>query len=263
MKIKKIYFENQGEKIEGILNLPENKMDSLVILVHGFTGAREGAKGVFVKLARKLASENFAVLRFHFRYITEDFKNFHKMTIKGEVSDLKLIIKEMSKGFNKIALLGESMGGAVSVLSYSEKIKCVVFWYPCIFLRETELGKILLSRKAEKELRESGFIKGEKSDGREFKVGKEFIEELKTLDLTPWVKEIHPPTLLIHGQKDAVVPFAHSERLLNLLKCPKKLEKIPRVCHAWKNKDFTIDYNLEAQQKAIKLTVDWFKKWLS
>ena len=263
MKIEKIYFENQGEKIEGILHLPERKTNSLIILVSGFTITKDGpAGGLWIKLASKLVSKNFVTLRFNYRFTTDDFTQFHKMTIGGEVSDLKLIINEMSKRYDKIGLVGESMGGLICVLAYNEKIKCLVLWYPGIFQRETDLGKRFLSKEAEKELKETGFIKGKKSDGREYKVGKKFIEELKTLNVIPYLEKIQSPTLLIHGENDAVVPFSHSERLLNFLKCPKKLEKIPKVCHAFKNKDFTTDYNLNAQQKAIKLTVKWLEKWL-
>lgn len=262
MTEEKIYFENQGEKIEGILSLPEKETDELVILVHGFTGTKEGSGGLFIKLAEELVSKNFAVLKFNFRYTAEDFKDFNKMTIRGEVSDLKLIINEMSKRFEKIGIIGESMGGLISISAYNEKIKCLVLWYPAVFPKGTDLGRRFLSKKAEKELKETGFIKEKKSDGREFKVGKEFIEELKTLNVIPRLEKIQSPTLIIHGENDLVVPFTHSERLLNLLNCPKKLEKIPKVCHTFKNKDFTTDYNFKAQQKAVKLTINWIEKWL-
>jgi dienelactone hydrolase len=262
MRIEKIYFENQGEKIEGILHLPEREINSLIILVHGFTGTMDGPGGLFIKLAKELANKDFVVLRFNFRFTSEDFSQFHKMTIGGEVSDLKLIIDEMSKRFSRIGLLGESMGGSICILAYNEKVKCLVLWYPAIFPKETDLGKRFLSKEAEKELKETGFIKGKKSDGREYKVGKEFVEELKNIDLVPYFERIGSPTLLIHGERDAVAPFSHSERLFRLLKCQKKLIKILKVCHAFKNKDFTTDYNLKAQQKAIELTVKWFEKWL-
>ena len=166
MKIEKIYFENQAEKIEGILHLPEKEGDKLIILVHGFTGTKDGPGSLFLRLAEKLVSQDFAVLRFNFRYTTEDFREFHKMTIRSEVSDLKVIIDEMSKKFGKIGIVGESMGGLISVLAYNEKIKCLVLWYPAVFQKETDLGRRFLSKEAEEELRKTGFIKGKKSDGR-------------------------------------------------------------------------------------------------
>jgi len=262
MKEEKVYFENQGEKIEGILTKPENESKSLIVLVHGFTGSRDGPGGLFIKLAKELVSEDFTVLRFNFRFTTADWSEFHKMTIEGEVSDLKLIINEMSKNYEKIGLVGESLGGAIVILGYDDRIKCLVLWYPAIFRKKTALGKRVLSKESARELEKTGFVKGRKSNGREYKVGKKFVEELKTLEIIPYTKNISCPTFLVHGDSDTVVPFNQSERLLNFLKEPKKLEKINGAYHAWKNKDFSTDYNFKAQQKAIQLTAEWFKKWL-
>jgi len=122
----------------------------LIILVAGFTGSKEGPGDLFIKLAEELVSKNFAVLRFNFRHISEDFKEFHKMTIKGEISDLKLIINEMAKKFSKIGIVGESLGGLISVLAYSEKVNCLVLWYPAVFLKETDLGRNFSQKKRKK-----------------------------------------------------------------------------------------------------------------
>ncbi len=262
MNEEKIYFENQGQKIESILHKPGGETDSLIILVHGFTGSKEGPGDAFIKLAEELVSRNFAVLRFNFRFTTDDWSEFQKMTVEEEVSDLKLIINEMSKYYEKIGLVGESLGGAVVILSYNERIKCLVLWYPVIFKKETIQGKKFLSEQSAQELEKTGFVKGRKSNGKEYKVGKEFIEELKILEIIPSAKKISSPTFLIHGDKDNIVPFNQSQRLLNVLKGPKKLEKIKDICHAWKNEDGTTNYNLKAQQKVIQLTIEWFEKWL-
>lgn len=261
MKEEKVYFENQGQKIEGILHLPENKTNSLVILVHGFTGSRDGPGKIFEKMAKRLTPENFAVLRFNFRFTTDDWNEFHKMTMRGEASDLKLIINEMSKRYNNIGLVGESLGGSLSILSYNEKVKCLVLWYTNLYPRETRLGKKILSEESKIEIEKTSFLKLKTSKGQEFKIGKDFIEEIKATDIIPYVKNILSPTLLIHGDADSIVPFNHSEKILNLLRGPKKLERIVGANHAWENEEYT-DYNLEAQEKAIELTADWINKWL-
>ncbi len=262
MSEEKIHFENQGQKIEGILHSPDDKTDALIILAHGLTGSKEGPGGLFLKLAEELSDKNFAVLRFNFGFTANNFSELHKMTIKGEVSDLKLIINTMSKRYDKIGLVGESMGGTISILSWSEKIKSLVLWYPSVFPKETGLSKMLFSEEAVKELERTGFVKGRKSDGREYKIGKEFVEELKSLDVILYAKLISSPCLIIHGENDIVVPFTQSERLLNFLQGPKKIVKIEKVYHAWKNKEFSAYYNAEVQQKAAALTVEWFNQWL-
>jgi dienelactone hydrolase len=260
--LKKLYFENEGQQIEGFLHLPDNTTQSLVILVHGFTGSRDGPDGIFIKLAEDLVSKSFAVLRFNFRFTTENWSEFHNMTISGEVSDLKLIINEMSKEYGKIGLVGESMGGTISVLSYDEKVKCLVLWYPGIFLNETELKSRTETREAKDELEKTGFVTLEKeSTGEKFRIGKKFIEEREQTDIVPYAKRISCPILLIHGDSDTTVPFDQSERLLKILKGSKKLEKIIDANHAWWNKDDTA-INPKAQEQSVGLTVEWIDKWL-
>ena len=96
----------------------------------------------------------------------------------------------------------------------------------------------------------------------EAKIGKEFLDEVRTLDLIPFVKKVKCPVLLIHGDKDTHVPHSHSEKLIELLKEPKKLEIIPGANHCWRGIDYTVPIP-EFQEKALKLTIEWFKKWLN
>ena len=156
MEEKIIEFENNGEKIKGVLALPDQKTEKIVVIVHGFTATKDGPGNSFVKLAKKLAENGFVALRFNFRYTNENFTEFEKMTISSEVSDLKLIIKKMKEKFKKIGLVGESMGGIISVLCYSEKINCMVLWYPALFLKDTRVGKWLSSKEAIEELKLKG-----------------------------------------------------------------------------------------------------------
>jgi len=259
--IEKVNFENEGQKIEGILHVPEKTTESLVILVHGFTGSKDGPGGAFIKLVESLASKGFAVLRFNFRFTTEDWSEFHNMSISGETSDLKVIIDEMSKRYGKIAVVGESMGGTISILGYDERVKCLVLWYPVAFPNEIVLRTLASAEEAKEELEKTGFVTMmKKSTRQKFKVGRKYVEEMEKSNLVPYAEKISCPTLLIHGDADRVVSFNQSERLLKILKEPKRLEKISGVGHAWHSGPN--DYDADAQRQAIKLTVEWFEKWL-
>ena len=127
MEEKIVEFENDGEKIKGVLALPDQKTEKIVIIVHGFTATKDGPGNSFVKLAKKLAENGFAALRFNFRYTNENFTEFEKMTISSEVSDLKLIIQEMGREFKKIGLVGESM--EVLFLYYAIPKKLIVWFF--------------------------------------------------------------------------------------------------------------------------------------
>lgn len=260
MKEEKIIIENEGQKIVGIMHKSDKPSDKIVILVHGFTGDMDGPAGFWIPIAKELCKNGFDVFRFNFRFTTKDWSLFQNMTIKGEVSDLRKIISVMSKRYKKIGILGESMGGTVSILSYSDKVEVMVLWYPNSFLRENLQILSVSSLLAIFSLKMKGYVILKKH-GEEIKIGKNFIDEIRTLDLIPFIKKIKCPVLIIHGNKDTTVSIKQSKKLIELLKGSKKLEVIEGAKHEWRG----IDHKLpvpEFQDKALSLTSDWFKKWL-
>jgi dienelactone hydrolase len=259
MKEEKIIFENKGEKIVGLLTQPEFKTNKIILIVHGFTGNMDGSAYLQKGLANKLSENGFAVYRFNFRFTTDAFENFHKMTIAGEVDDLKLLIDEFAKKYERVGVVGESLGGAVSILSYSQKVSCMVLFYPAIFFKEN-LANRFSSDEQIREMNENGVLPWVKSSGQKLYVGKKFIEEINKIDVFPEIKKIKCPLLFVHGNADTIVSLTESERAFAAANEPKKIEIIDGAEHAFNDKDYLP--NKQIQDKAIGLTVEWFKKWL-
>ncbi|MBI2545212.1 MAG: alpha/beta fold hydrolase [Candidatus Aenigmarchaeota archaeon] len=259
MKEIPVTFTSHGKKIKGILHTPDKKTTKAVILAHGFTGNINGPDNVYVNLANQLAEEGFAALRFNFRFTNPDtWKGFEKMTIKGEVEDLKNAIGYLSTKFEKIGVVGESMGGAVAVLSYNQKVKCMVLWYPAIFLLETPSFREWKKRK--NEIEKQGYLVIEKikiGKLREIRIGKEFFKERETLKVINFVKKIRAPLLIVTGDNDNDVSHNQSELAFKLAKNPKKLELIHGADHCFRG-----EKREEWQNRAIELTVNWFNEWL-
>jgi len=259
MKEEKVEFENKGEKIIGFLTLPDSKANSFILLVHGFTGNLNGPADLYKRLAYKLTENGFAVYRFNFRFTTDNFENYHKMTIVGEVDDLKFLIREFSKSYGKIGVVGESLGGAISILSYSSKINCLILYYPAIFFKEN-IANRWSSDEEIKEMNEKGVLPWVRSSGQKLYVGKKFIEEVKRIEIFPEISKIKCPIMFIHGNVDSTVSFTESERAFKVANEPKRIEIIDGAHHGFKDKDYQLSEEL--QDKAINLTLNWFKKWL-
>lgn len=133
-----IVFKNHGQKIFGMLHIPETPHAPLfpaLVMLHGFTGHKIEPHQLFVKAARRFASEGILTLRFDFRGCGESEGNFEDLTIEGEISDaLKAIKFIRGRGDvrkDRIALLGMSLGGAVaaSVAGMNgADMRCLVLW---------------------------------------------------------------------------------------------------------------------------------------
>lgn len=142
--------------------------DKVVICAHGFPGGNmQGPAGVFETLSQKLQRLGIAVIRFNFRNTQLNDGDSKEVTIQSQTEDLKAIIAwAKSKGFKKIGVLGESLGGTIAVNTYDPSLSIVLLWYPALDLMDTSF-KYLFSEAPQKELMERGYI----SEG-EYKIGK-------------------------------------------------------------------------------------------
>lgn len=251
-----VTLENEGQKFVGVLHKPNSPTKKAVILVHGFTGNKNGPDDIFVKLAKKLVENGIAAFRFDFRGSGESEGRFVDMTITGEVSDLQKAVEFMAKNYDLLGVVGESLGGAVSIIGYDVQFDCMVLWYPVVYLQETPSFKAMAERKEELETKGSIFVK--EKDGWSYNVGKNFFHERTKIDVAKYVRSIKCPLLIITGNNDNSVPHNQSERAMELASSKsKKLELIDGADHCFRGRRAK-----EWQQLAINLTVDWFNKWL-
>lgn len=262
MKEIPVNFQNDGN-IVGKLSKIANPR-GLVILVHGFTGSIDGPGGTsWKKLSKELNRAGFDTFRFNFRFTSKGWKNFHKMTISGEVKDLNFVLKKFSKKYKKIAVVGESMGGSIAVLSFSKKIKCLVMWYPATDFRKGNWIKRFKSKRALRELREKGYATTEKrSTNEEIKVGIKFIQERLKIDLDKSFRRISSPILVVFSKEDTIVPPKSIIKTFKLIPSKhKRIFGISGTDHAWW-KPGRRERNFGAEETAIKKTVSWIEEWL-
>ncbi len=244
---EKVELSDGPDRIVGILHKPNLQSRSVIILVHGFTGSKDGpGNKIFQLTVKKLLENEFSVFRFDFRGSGESSGNFKDMTVDGEVRDLVRMIAYMKHlGFDRIGVVGESLGGTISIKSYSRDVNCIVLWYPAIILRETGLGERFVAMAKLEEARKNGFVNYIDGEGRRWEVGNNFIEEIKTLKLERDIAHIRSPTLLIHAEDDTTVDIKQSKYAFNILHCEKELEKIKTGGHNF----------IGTEKEALDLTV--------
>ena len=259
MREEEVEFENKGDKIVGLLSSPDLGSSNLVILAHGF--AANMNIELYKKLAHRLVENGYAAYRFNYRFISDSYENFHKITFDGEVDDLKLVIGKFSKRYKNIGVVGESLGGAVSILSYSSQVKCLVLFYPAIFFKN-DIRKEWSSEEKIRELNEKGYFSFVKrSTGQILHVGKKFTDGMSSIDdILQEIPKIKCPIMFIHGDSDRTVSYTESGRAFKVANRPKRIEIVKGAEHGFKDDNYMPSEKL--QDKAIVLTIEWFKKWL-
>jgi hypothetical protein len=259
MDEKKIKFMNKNQKIIGVLHIPNIRNPPGILMAHGFSVDKD-EHGLFVKTAREFCRNGFMVLRFDFRGSGESGGRFEDIKIGDNVSDLKKAIEFMSKqkiNKQKIGLLGASFGGAISILALNQKIKALVLWNPTFKIKEVfeDYFKKIIGVDWLDEIEDKGFVLlYKKREKKFFKITKEFWNDMKNKDLNSFARKINCPTLIVHGDKDTIVPLAHSKELFKILKKPKQIKIIEGSEHGFHDQD--------SSKEAIDLSLKWFVKWL-
>ncbi len=240
---RKIYFENEGMTVVGILNMPKSPRLG-VVLVHGLTGNKDEANGLFKDTARRFARNHIATLRIDCRNSkpwdgapNESDGYLANMRPEDWISDtrkavkyLKRKIKDRLKAERKaldacknsvgncaidlprkalIGVLGISYGALTSAVASAEddRIKFLVTWSA----PATDIYKEVSPLKA--------------------------------------VSKTDKPKLFVHGTEDKNVPFVESKKLYKKARPPRNIVLIEGADHVYSNH----------KQEAIGETLAWLK----
>lgn len=197
-------------------------------------------------LAERFRAIGFVTMIFNFRGTGLSQGNLDML---GWTHDLKAAVDFLCNqdevDSSRLCLLGSSGGAAISVYvaAHDPRVSSVVtFACPAdfAFLPTKENAKSLLDR-----FRSIGVFRD-----TDFPPSvEEWLEGFSTVSPIRWVDKISPrPLLLIHGDKDDVVPIDHAFRLYEKAREPKEIITISGAGH-----------RLRLEEKAITTAIDWLK----
>lgn len=223
----------------------KNNHKEVVIIAHGFYNSKQSA--LLKELAQSLTDE-YDVIAFDFRGHGKSEGAF--CWTSKEYLDLSAVLEYAHSKYNKIGVIGFSLGAATSIITATKTdlIDSLV----CISA-PTDFDKIdyhWWELDVENDL-VYGFI-GKGGKGKGVKPGPFWEEKEKPIDL---VKKIKVPILYIHGDSDWVIKPWHSKELYKNTSSEKELMIIEKGPHA----EYLIRKN---KDKVIQSIRQWFEKTL-
>ena len=237
MKTENVTFLSEDQKIAGILHLPEKKSPPCVIASHGLLSSKESEK--YIALGDRLSQEGIAMLRFDFRGIGESEGSIEEDTVSRRMMDLGSAIEFIRSRRdlkNRIGLLGSSLGGYVSLLRapqvQDEKIRAIVVWATPLHLDDLKSNK--------------------ETEGHPLP-GEAFFEDLPKHQLLPLLPKVSN-CLVIHGEKDELVPADQAWKIFNSLGSPKEIRILEGADHRLTDPAH--------RGRAMDLSTAWFKRYL-
>jgi fermentation-respiration switch protein FrsA (DUF1100 family) len=237
-------------QLPGEVYLPETtkRPCPALCLCHGIPSGQPSSSDDrgYPGLAERFCAAGFVTLVFNFRGAGLAQGNLDMM---GWTRDLKAAIdylasiEEVEK--SRLCLLGSSGGAAVSVYVAANDprvFSLVTFACPAEFGFLTDKQR---ARATIDHFRSIGVIR----DADFPPSVDEWLDGFSTVLPLRWIHRISPrPLLLIHGDKDALVPVEHAHKLYEKAGEPKELVIIPEAGH-----------RLRLEEKAITTALDWLR----
>ncbi len=240
--MEKIFLKT-SDGIKLALNHYKTNHNEVVIIVHGWFMTKDS--NAFSNLAKDF-SEYFDVITFDCRGHGKS-SGFYTFTKKENI-DLKTVIDYAKKQYEKINLIGFSLGGAIVLIHnalYNDTDKIIAVSAPSDFNKiENQMWK-----------KEAWLPTLQKCEFRRwFSIRPSLLyltlhSKIKPIDI---IKHVKAPTLFIAGTKDPTVHLWHTEKLYNEAVCEKQFKIIDGI-HAE-------DLYLQNPEEFIAICINWLKQ---
>jgi pimeloyl-ACP methyl ester carboxylesterase len=220
--MRAIVFSTDGGKLPGVVHEPTSRGNGKVLLMcHGFRGSKDGG-GRAVALAQRAVAQGFTVVRFDFTPTT---------CLTQQIVEIITVVACCRRLFAEpIVILGRSMGGSASlaVAATDSRLAGLCLWSTPSDLRES--FRLALGERYQR-LVDGETVRIDDEYGH-LELTADFIHDFARHDLLDCVKKIQGvPLLVLHGEKDAIVPLAQARNLFQQAGEPKQLTIISGADH--------------------------------
>lgn len=218
-----------GHELTGSLELPTGLVRGAALFAHCFTCTKQSRAAVSV--ARALAQEGIACLRFDFTGLGGSDGEFGRAGFATDVADLVAAAEELLVRFAQpILLVGHSLGGA-AVLAAADDLGFDKVAAIATIGAPSDVPHVLQRIDGDLEaIRKEG--EGEVTiGGRDFALSRDFLERVENIDLLEEVGRLKRPLLFLHSPTDAIVGIANASALFGAAKHPKSFVSLEGADH--------------------------------
>ncbi|MBI4895820.1 MAG: alpha/beta fold hydrolase [Candidatus Aenigmarchaeota archaeon] len=233
---QKIWFtDSGGNKLCSFLSNPTKSLEKPVFIIcHGLSSNKNSP--IYSELTDILKKHNISTFKFDFYGHGESQGNFDDITVSKAVDSILQAIKLLKElGYKKIGLIGTSFGGISSIIAASKtkSLFLLVLRSPVSNYKVKTLTD--LSNEEMQEWKTSGYRVYTNVQGKRLRLNYSFYEDLKNNDGYKAAKKIKIPTLIVHGDRDDVVPIEQSNKLSKII-TKAKLIRIIGADHFYSDK---------------------------
>lgn len=251
METRRIEFTNgNGQRLKGLLDLPLGQPRAFALFAHCFTCGKNLKSAR--TLSRTLADTGIATLRFDFTGLGQSEGDFADTSFSSNVEDLLAAAAFLEKSFEAPALLiGHSLGGT-AILQVAGQIPSASAVVTIGSPAEPQHVEHLLSGSEADFERDGEAVV--KLGGRDFRLKKNFVDDLKTHKLSETIKHLGKALLIFHSPLDSIVSIDNASELYRQALHPKSFVTLDKADHLLSR--------VEDAQYVADVIASWARRYL-
>jgi len=235
---------SMGAELAGVLHHPADRARGSVVLAHCFTCSKEVL--TMTRLARGLAADGVAVLRFDFTGIGDSQGEFGATNVATGVGDVVAAVDAVREHVaGPCALIGHSLGGAASLLA-APQLDAVT---TVVTLGAPSTPTRLARVRPDLDDLPDDATTDVTIAGQRFSVQRRFLDDLDAHDQAGAVAALGRPLLVLHAVDDEVVPVTEGERIFAAASQPKAFHPLLHADHLLRDR--------RSSDRALTLIGDW------
>lgn len=225
---KKVEFKGaMGDTLAARLELPQGKPRAYALFAHCFSCSKDVHAAS--RIARRLAQEGIAVLRFDFTGLGQSEGDFANTNFSSNIDDLVKAAEHLASDYEAPAILvGHSLGGS-AVIAAAHRIPSVkaVATIGAPADADHIVGQF---GDSVDEIEENGKATVSLA-GRAFTIKKQFLEDISGHTLENAVRDLKRPVLICHSPIDETVGIENASRLFVAARHPKSFLSLDDADH--------------------------------
>jgi len=228
MPREKVQFSNgRGEQLAALLELPDRPPIAYALFAHCFTCGKDIAAAA--RIARGLTAKGIGVLRFDFTGLGSSEGEFANTNFSSSVDDLVAAAEFMrSRGSAPSLLIGHSLGGTAVLFAapqIEETVAVVTIGAPATpehVVKQFSASVDELERDGEATVTLAG---------RQFRIRKQFLDDLGSRDLGSMIGRWKKALLVMHAPFDEVVSIDEASTIFQAARHPKSFVALDGADH--------------------------------
>jgi pimeloyl-ACP methyl ester carboxylesterase len=228
IKSEKLTFPGvHGDVLAGRLERPDGAVRAFAVFAHCFTCGKDIRAASTI--SRTLAHEGIGVLRFDFTGLGSSEGDFANTTFSSNIGDLVAAARHLEREHGPARLLiGHSLGGA-AVLAAAAKLPAVRAVATIAAPFDAGHLRRLLADDLETIEREGEAVVS--IAGREFRIRREFLEDLRDANSQRAIAELGRPLMVFHSPHDRIVTVDNARLIFEAARHPKSFVSLDEADH--------------------------------